>query len=124
MSSTNGERAIVLRERSAAARTRCNVYWQSSSGHHRWDKLKACQVCVKWAEGIFPLPQRQTIRYEPDPHDPSISWYVHDQMVCAKIGDELEYDSVNWSRTFARLDLWQSLRDRPFNLTDDDGEVT
>ena len=135
--SADTERAIVLRERAAAARARCHALWlaeHEQRQHHclytvggASSEADECAKCIVWAELAYPLPQRQTVRYEPDPHNTKVRWFVG-------VGGGLFSESVDcghWydapiavTPTPERIALWSSLLARPFTLVDDDGGTT
>ena len=125
------ERAIVLRERAAAARARCSAEWGHArrNYHCAWIVNAPCAECRAWAAKNVPLPQRQTVRYEPDPQHPNwIRWCCLDGVeMCVQqhLHDGVWIESSsNRVPTFARIDLWNKLRARPFTLVDDDGGTT
>ena len=83
-----------------------------------------CESCIGWAASIHPLPQRQTVRYEPDPHCEHRRWYVDGRSLVEQAFDDRGRWNIVSSAcapTFERIDLWQELRERPFTLVDDDG---
>ena len=118
------ERATVLREREAAARARCAALWINRGAPHRPTCGEPCVECIGWAARHYPLRQRQTVRYEPDPHDERVRWCVCEGNVepeCLNIDGTWHESRAMFTPSRQRIALWSDLLARPFTLVDDDG---